>query len=117
LITAHIDRSFGRPELAYVYHTERKNIPDADAALLENIERCTVDAWAQLVVAVGAQDTLASARFPVRAAMTVVVDRSWLGRYVNADYSRTTARRLMEAILFNEPPGPFGRARPRARLR
>jgi AcrR family transcriptional regulator len=116
LITAHIDRSFGRPELAYVYHTERKNIPDADAALLENIERCTVDAWAQLVVAVGAQDTVARARFPVRAAMTVVVDRSWLGRYVNADYSRTTARRLMEAILFNEPPGPFGRARPLARL-
>lgn len=112
LMTAHIDRSFGRPELASVYHTERKNIPDADIALIESIERCTVDAWAQLVVAVGAQPTPARARFPVRAAMTVIVDRFWPGRYVNADYSRTTAGRLMEAILFNEPAGPFGRVRP-----
>ena len=49
LIDAFVRRSFAEPEVAYVYYAERGNVPAEELAVLTNIQRATVAAWAGLL--------------------------------------------------------------------
>lgn len=103
LIDAYVDRFFANPELAHVYYTERQNLPDADAVLLYNIQRSTVESWARLAVAARRELTLGRARYAVHAAFALAVD---IGRLVYSDPgqpARATVRRLMEVTLLGRP--------------
>lgn len=103
LIDAYVTRSFANPELACVYYTERHNLPHADAVLLYNIQRSTVESWARLAVAARPELTLGRARYAVHAAFALAVD---IGRLVNPDTSRSaaiTVRRLMEVTVLGRP--------------
>jgi AcrR family transcriptional regulator len=99
LIEAHVARSFASPALAYVYYTERHNVPESDARVLDSIQRSTVEAWAGLAVAARPDIGLGRARYAVHAAFALAVDP---GRLLSNDPSvpaRPTMRRLMEAAL------------------
>ena len=52
MIDAYVARSFDRPELDYVYYTERLNMTVADQNVLRILQLSTVESWVQLVVAV-----------------------------------------------------------------
>ncbi len=111
LIEAYIARSFESPELAHVYHTERINLPPADDKVLRNIQRATVEAWAQLLTAVRPQFGVAEARIVVHAGFAVVVD---IGRLVGfedaggASQPRAWVRTLMTATLLGGEMGHGG---------
>ncbi len=103
LIDAYVWRSFADPELAYVYYTERVNVPAEDRATLHNIQRATVEAWAGQVVAARPELPPAEARFAVHAAFALVVDLGRLGHYENTETSRLVVARLLRAILLGTP--------------
>ena len=108
LIDAYVTRSLANPELACVYYTERHNLPDADAVLLYNIQRSTVESWARLAVAARPDLTLGRARYAVHAAFALAVD---IGRLVLPDPNqpaRDTVRRMMEVTLLGRPLTTFG---------
>lgn len=99
LIDAFVARSLANPELGRVYYTERHNLPDADAVLLYNIHRSTVESWARLAVAARPGLTLGRARYAVHAAFALAVDIGQLVIHGPGQYARETVRRLMEITL------------------
>ena len=103
LIDAYVTRSFASPELAYVYYTERHNLPDADALLLYNIQRSTVESWARLAVEARPELTLGRARYAVHAAFALAVDVGRLVQPNTAQPARMTVRRLMEVTVLGRP--------------
>ncbi len=113
LIDAYVARSFAEPELAYVYYTERHNLPRADALALYSLQRSTVESWARLAVAARPGMSLGHGRYAVHAAFALAVD---VGRLVHPDssaHARSTVRRLMEITLLGgaAPAPPRGRNR------
>jgi len=102
LIAAYVTRSFDDPALAYVYYTERANLPTADQAILRNIQRSTVAAWVRLLVAARPELTATQARFAVHAALALVVDIGRLVQYDNTEESRACVRRMMEATVLGQ---------------
>jgi AcrR family transcriptional regulator len=103
LVEAYVARSFADPELAYVYYTERHNLPDADAVRLYNIQRSTVESWARLAVAARPELALGRARYAVHAAFALSVDIGRLVQPSTDQLARTTVRRLMEVTLLGKP--------------
>ncbi|MGN7780789.1 TetR/AcrR family transcriptional regulator [Mycolicibacterium sp. 22603] len=99
LVHRYVDRSFGDPELAYVYYTERANVPEADRMVLRNIQRATVDEWARLLSEVRTEFSHAQARFAVHAAFGLVVDLGRLVHHEDTPHARAGVRLLMELTL------------------
>lgn len=99
LVDAYIARSFASPELAYLYYTEKGNLPADDARILHNIQRATVERWAQLVTDVRPATQLAEARFIVHATFTLVVDLGRLADYDDSAETRTLVRTLVRVTL------------------
>jgi AcrR family transcriptional regulator len=111
LIDAYVARSLANPELARVYYTERHNLPEADAVLLYNIQRSTVESWARLAVAARPELTPGRARYAVHAAFALAVD---IGRLVHPNTgqsARITVQRLMEVTLLGKPASGRDRSR------
>lgn len=103
LVHRYVDRSFGDPELAYVYYTERTNVPEADRMVLRNIQRATVDEWARLLSEVRTEFSHAQARFAVHAAFGLVVDLGRLVHHEDTPHARAGVRLLMELTLLGRP--------------
>ena len=102
LIAAYVARSFDDPELAYVYYTERVNLPPGDQVILRSIQRSTVESWVRLLVAARPELTAARARFAVHASFALVVDLGRLVQYENTEESRACVRRMMEVTLLGQ---------------
>ncbi|BCI51329.1 TetR family transcriptional regulator [Mycolicibacterium litorale] len=99
LIDGHVARSFSEPELDYVYYTERLNMSAADQQILRNLQRSTVETWADLVVTLRPEWTAGQARFAVYAAMAVTTDLGRLVHYRNSRYSRALVAGMMDLAL------------------
>lgn len=108
-IDAYVLRSFDRPELDYVYYTERLNMTPGDQKILRNLQRANVESWVELVVSVRPDWTPGQARFAVHAAMSLVIDLGRLMRYDNSASVRAVVERLVDVTL-------LGRYRLRAAL-
>ncbi|MGW0161270.1 TetR/AcrR family transcriptional regulator [Mycobacterium sp. NPDC003323] len=104
LIDLYVSRSFREPELAYVYYTERGNVPEPDRMVLRNIQRATIDEWARLVSEARTEFSAAQARFAVHAAFGLVVDLGRLVQYEDTAYSRACVRLMMELTLLGRAP-------------
>jgi len=109
VIDAYVTRSFDRPELDYVYYTERLNMTPGDQKILRNLQRANVESWVALVVSVRPDWTPGQARFAVHAAMSLVIDLGQLMRYENSAPTRAVVERLLDLTL-------LGRYRLRAAL-
>jgi AcrR family transcriptional regulator len=109
VIDAYVTRSFERPELDYVYYTERLNMTPGDQKILRNLQRANVESWVDLVVSVRRDWTPGQARFAVHAAMSLVIDLGRLMRYENSAPARAIVERLVDLTL-------LGRYRLRAAL-
>ena len=109
VIDAYVTRSFDRPELDYVYYTERLNMTPGDQRILRNLQRANVESWVDLVVSVRPEWTPGQARFAVHAAMSLVIDLGRLMRYENSAPTRAVVERLVDLTL-------LGRYRLRATL-
>jgi len=109
VIDAYVTRSFDRPELDYVYYTERLNMTPGDQKILRNLQRANVESWVALVVSVRPDWTPGQARFAVHAAMSLVIDLGQLMRYENSAPTRAVVERLVDLTL-------LGRYRLRAAL-
>jgi AcrR family transcriptional regulator len=109
VIDAYVTRSFDRPELDYVYYTERLNMTPGDQKILRNLQRANVESWVELVVSVRPDWTPGQARFAVHAAMSLVIDLGRLMRYENSAATRAVVERLVDLTL-------LGRYRLRAAL-
>ena len=109
VIDAYVLRSFDRPELDYVYYTERLNMTPGDQKILRNLQRANVESWVELVVSVRPDWTPGQARFAVHAAMSLVIDLGRLMRYDNSAPVRAVVERLVDLTL-------LGRYRLRAAL-
>lgn len=109
VIDGYVVRSFDRPELDYVYYSERLNMSASDQKILRNMQRSTVEAWVELVVAVRPEWTPGQARFAVHASMSLVIDLGRLMRYERSPHSLATVKRLLDLTL-------LGRYRLRATL-
>ncbi len=109
VIDAYVTRSFDRPELDYVYYTERLNMTPGDQKILRNLQRANVESWVDLVVSVRPDWTPGQARFAVHAAMSLVIDLGRLMRYENSAPTRAVVERLLDLTL-------LGRYRLRAAL-
>lgn len=109
VIDAYVERSFEQPELDYVYYTERLNMSLSDQKILRNMQRSTVEAWVELVVAVRPDWTPGQARFAVHASMSLVIDLGRLMRYERSAHGFSTVTRLLDLTL-------LGRYRLRAAL-
>ena len=99
LMSSYVTRSFDDPELAYLYYTERVNLPADDQVTLRRIQRSTVESWVRLLVAVRPELTAGQARFVVHAGFALVVDLGRLVQYDNSEDSRACVRRMMEVTL------------------
>ena len=97
IVDSYVGRSFDDPALAYVYYTEKLNLPVADQNILRSMQRSTVESWVAVVAAVRTDWTVAEARFAVHAAMALVVDIGRLTGY--ADSARTTVCGLLDLTL------------------
>jgi AcrR family transcriptional regulator len=109
VIDAYVARSFDRPELDYVYYTERLNMTVADQNVLRILQLSTVESWVQLVVAVRPEWAPADARFAVHAAMALVIDMGRLNGYRDTAPARDLVGGLLDLTL-------LGRYRLRATL-
>jgi AcrR family transcriptional regulator len=109
VIDAYVTRSFDRPELDYVYYTERLNMTPGDQKILRNLQRANVESWVDLVVSVRQEWTPGQARFAVHAAMSLVIDLGRLMRYENSAPTRAVVQRMLDLTL-------LGRYRLRAAL-
>jgi AcrR family transcriptional regulator len=99
LIDTFVRRSFAEPELAYVYYAERGNVPADELAVLTNIQRATVAAWAHQVTEARPEFTSGEARFAVHAAFAMVVDLGRLMQYEYTAQSQAVVRHLMRVAL------------------
>ena len=99
VIDAYVTRSFDRPELDYVYYTERLNMTPGDQNILRNLQRATVESWVDLVVSVRSEWTPGQARFAVHAAMSLVIDLGRLMGYENSAPTRAVVERLVDLTL------------------
>lgn len=99
VIDAYVTRSFCRPELDYVYYTERLNMTPGDQKLLGNLQRATVESWVDLAVSVRAEWTPGQARFAVHAAMSLVIDLGRLMRYEDSAPTRAIVAGLVNLTL------------------
>ena len=99
VIDSYVDRSFDHPELAYVYYTEKHNLPAADQNVLRSMQRSTVESWVAIVAAVRSDWTVAEARFAVHAAMALVVDIGRLTAYSDADAVKAMLCGLLDLTL------------------
>jgi AcrR family transcriptional regulator len=99
VLDAYVARSFDRPELDYVYYSERLNMSAGDQKILRTMQRSTVAAWVELVVAVRPDWTPGQARFAVHAAMSLVIDLGRLMRYERSMNSFSTVERLLDLTL------------------
>jgi AcrR family transcriptional regulator len=109
VIDAYVMRAFDRPELDYVYYTERLNMTPGDQTILRSLQRANVESWVDLVVSVRPDWTPGQARFAVHAAMSLVIDLGRLMRYENSAPTRAVVERLVDLTL-------LGRYRLRAAL-
>jgi AcrR family transcriptional regulator len=109
VIDAYVARSFDRPELDYVYYTERLNMTVADQNVLRILQLSTVESWVQLVVAVRPEWGPGDARFAVHAAMALVIDMGRLTEYRDTAQARDLVSGLLDLTL-------LGRYRLRATL-
>jgi len=109
VIDAYVARSFDRPELDYVYYTERLNMTEADQNVLRILQLSTVESWVQLVVAVRPEWAPGDARFAVHAAMALVIDMGRLTGYRDTSRARELVGGLLDLTL-------LGRYRLRATL-
>jgi AcrR family transcriptional regulator len=109
VIDAYVARSFDRPELDYVYYTERLNMTEADQNVLRILQLSTVESWVQLVVAVRPECAPGDARFAVHAAMALVIDMGRLTGYRDTSRARELVGGLLDLTL-------LGRYRLRATL-
>jgi hypothetical protein len=82
-----------------VYYTERLNMSAADQQILRNLQRSTIDTWADLVVTLRPEWTAGQARFAVYAALAVTIDLGRLVHYRNSPYSRALVAGLMDLTL------------------
>lgn len=104
LIAAYLTQFRERPALSYVQHTERRNLPDTEARVVQRIEQAMVDSWARLVTEVRPGVNVATARYPVYCAFALVTD---LGRLTDShagSSAQAAVRHLMEVILFGASP-------------
>jgi AcrR family transcriptional regulator len=99
VIDAYVTRSFCRPELDYVYYTERLNMTPGDQKILRNLQRATVESWVELVVSVRPEWTPGQARFAVHAAMSLVIDLGRLMRYEDSAPTRAIVEGLVDLTL------------------
>jgi AcrR family transcriptional regulator len=99
VIDAYVARSFERPELDYVYYTERLNMTPGDQKILRNLQRANVESWVELVASVRPDWTPGQARFAVHAAMSLVIDLGRLMRYENSAPARAVVERLVDLTL------------------
>lgn len=109
VIDAYVARSFDRPELDYVYYTERLNMTVADQNVLRILQLSTVESWVQLVLAVRPEWGPGDARFAVHAAMALVIDMGRLTEYRDTSQARDLVGGLLDLTL-------LGRYRLRATL-
>lgn len=103
LVADYVARSFERPELAYVYYTERINLPPTDQTILHHIQRSTVESWSKLLLSARPGITPGHARCAVHASFTLAVDLGRLVRYDNTEHAQASVRRLMEVALLGRP--------------
>lgn len=104
LIEAYVTTSFGNPELATIYYTERVNLTRADQEVLREVQRSTIDSWVRLLTTVRPSLTATQARFLVHAAMALVVDIGRLVHYEDSTvpaYPQACVRKLMELTLWS----------------
>jgi AcrR family transcriptional regulator len=106
VMDAYVTRSFDRPELDYVYYTERLNMTAADQKILRNLQRANVESWVNLVVSVRPEWTPGQARFAVHAAMSLVIDLGRLMRYENSAQTRAVVERLLDLTLLGRYRSP-----------
>jgi len=99
VIDGYVARSFDNPELESVYYSERLNMSVSDQKILRNMQRSTVEAWVELVVAVRPEWTPGQARFAVHASMSLVIDLGRLMHYEASTHSLTTVQRLLDLTL------------------
>jgi AcrR family transcriptional regulator len=99
LVDAFVTRSFAEPELAYVYYAERGNLPAEDLAVLTDVQRATVAAWARHVTAARPEIGSGEARFAVHAAFAMVVDLGRLMQYEYTEQSQAVVRHLLRVTL------------------
>ena len=99
VIDRYVARSFESPELESVYYSERLNMSLSDQKILRNMQRSTVEAWVELVVAVRPEWTPGQARFAVHASMSLVIDLGRLMRYEPSTHNITTVKRLLDLTL------------------
>jgi AcrR family transcriptional regulator len=99
LIDDYVARSFARPELEYVYYTERLNMTAADQKILRDLQRSAVASWVNLVMPVRPQWTAGQARFAVHAAMALVIDLGRLMGYRNSAQARAVVGALVDLTL------------------
>jgi AcrR family transcriptional regulator len=103
LIDAYVGRSFARPEVAYVYYTERHNLSAPELLMLDTIQQSTVEAWSRLATAARPDLSIGRARYAVHAAYAVTVDLGRLVRHNDSAHARSAARRLTDVILLGRP--------------
>jgi AcrR family transcriptional regulator len=117
LVDAYVSRSLVDPGPAYVYYTERNNLPKSDAVVLLNVHRSIVESWARLTVAARPDLSLGHARYGVHAAFALAVD---LGRMLepanNGAQSHATLARLMAITLLGRPVKPARQTDRRSRI-
>jgi AcrR family transcriptional regulator len=99
LIDGYVARSFARPELEYVYYTERLNMTAADQKILRDLQRSAVESWVNLVMPVRPQWTAGQARFAVHAAMALVIDLGRLMGYQNSAQARAVVAAVVDLTL------------------
>jgi AcrR family transcriptional regulator len=98
-------RFFANPELAYVYYSERVNVPAADRVALHNIQRATVDAWARQVSAARPALSPDEARFAVHAGFALVTDLGRIMQDTHTVSSLAVVRHLLLVTLLGASAG------------
>lgn len=99
LIDDYVARSFDRPELDYVYYTERLNMTPADQKILRDLQRAAVESWVEVVMPVRPGWSAAQARFAVHAAMALVIDLGRLMNYQNSEQARAVVAVMIDLTL------------------
>ena len=99
LIDDYVARSFDRPELDYVYYTERLNMTPADQKILRDLQRAAVESWVEVVMPVRPRWSAGQARFAVHAAMALVIDLGRLMNYENSEQTRAVVAELIDLTL------------------
>ncbi len=99
VIDAYVARSFGQPELEYVYYSERLNMPPPDQRILRDLQRALVESWVDLVVAVRPEWSPGQARFAVHSAMALVVDLGRLEVGAAPQDTQVVVARLVDSVL------------------